>query len=85
MRGLNDTVVSIFTGDERRHTMDGWTRMLWMTTDDKLAASRQREEAEFRAWHRRPDAAPDPEPVHKPDRRTVGSAVHRLVGRVGGA
>ena len=65
--------------------MDGLARMMGFMAQDLIDTSRRRENDQFRASHRRPDALPDVS--LEPIRRERGSVrrLARLVARIGAA
>lgn len=65
--------------------MDGLARMMAFTAQDLIDAPRRREDEEFRALHRRPDALPDvPSELTQRERGSV-RRLARLVARIGAA
>lgn len=64
----------------------GW--LSYLMASDRIAEGQRRDDEEFRAWHRRPDALPlPPEPTVEPAsaRPAVTRIVRRLVRqRLGG-
>ena len=66
--------------------MDGLTRLMGFTAEDRIATERRRADEAFRASHRQPDALPD-EPITVPlaQRRGPVSRLARLVLRLGAA
>jgi hypothetical protein len=65
--------------------MDGLARMMLLTAGDRINAQRLHDEEAFRAWHRQPDALPDPIEIR--DRTSYATNrprtfVSRLVARL---
>lgn len=66
--------------------MDGLTRLMAFTAQDRIVAERRRADEAFRASHRQPDALPE-EPTTVPLAQGPGpvSRLARLVLRLGAA
>lgn len=65
--------------------MDGLARMMGFMAQDLIDASRRRDDEEFRALYRRPDALPDvASEVIQRERGSV-RRLARLVARIGAA
>ncbi len=60
--------------------MDGITRMYGLTTGERVQAERRTRDEAFRAWHRQPDAEPDPAVEDRPAR--TATRLRRLVARL---
>lgn len=65
--------------------MDGLARMMGFMAKDLIDTPRRREEDEFRALHRRPDALPDASSELIQRERGSVRRLARLVARVGAA
>ena len=82
--GTNEGATRASRKRRERRAMDGLTRLMALTAQDRAYLAQRRADEAFRAWHRLPDARLDEPAGLRPDRGPV-RRLARLVARIGTA